>query len=124
MSNTDDIQTALAQARSGVRPIDPAAPAGSSPQPHSRLTLSEVLRAHLEAMVKPARGASSVTISRNAKGDKQYEVTVREGDTPEIQTASDCAAEAIRISELLDEAFPLLERAPVDSKAAGRGRQA
>lgn len=121
MSTADDYDAQLAQARAGTRPIAPPEPGAPNGKPH-RLTMTQVLEAHLAAMLKPAGVHSSVTVSRNAKGDFQYEVVVRAGDRPEIQTAADCAAEAHRIAADLAALLPMTAAAPASpSKAAGRG---
>lgn len=68
-----------------------------------RLSLSEVL----ELVLSRGTGdRSSVTLTRNAKGDTQIEVTVRTGDTGDVLTAADAAAEAQRLYDSLREAYP------------------
>jgi len=68
---------------------------GNAPK---RLSLSEIVELLL------ARGGgehSSVTLSRNAKGETQIEVTVRTGDTGEITTATQASHEAQTIYDQL-----------------------
>lgn len=66
------------------------------PTPTARL--HEVTMAALAR--RPSEPVSDVTISRNAKGDFQFEVSVRGTD------ASACAIEAQRIIIVLRDAYP------------------
>jgi hypothetical protein len=61
----------------------------------------DILRSFLTAMENRSGVSSSVVLSRNAKGDAQFEVTVRSGDSPEIVTAADAHREAVRIFDAL-----------------------
>lgn len=73
-----------------------------------RLSLSEVLEAHLERMVKASSGApSSVTLKNNAKGDTQREVVVRVGDSPDVTTVEEASAKCVEIYNALGILFPL-----------------
>ena len=69
----------------------------------------DILRAFLTQLENRGGVSSSVVISRNAKGDAQFEVTVRSGDSPEIVTAADAHAEAVRIYDALSLTY---KRAP------------
>jgi hypothetical protein len=67
------------------------------------LTLSEVVERLL------ARGSSdhsSVTLSRNAKGDTQIEVVVRSSSEGAINTVGEAAREAVRLYDVLRARYP------------------
>lgn len=72
-----------------------------------RITKDEILAAHLAAMTHTGSEHSSARLARNAKGDTQIEVVVRTGDTPEIATAADALAEAIRLYTNACELLPM-----------------
>lgn len=76
--------------------------------PERRQTPSE--REHELAMAfatRPMAAAEhSVEVSRNAKGQHQYTVTIRGIDADEV------LMEALRISEILEERFPFGNGAP------------
>lgn len=74
----------------------PAAP--SSNEPARRMTLSHVVELLLN---RGASERSSVTLSRNAKGETQIEVVVRTGEAGDVLTADDALAKA---TELYDKA--------------------
>jgi hypothetical protein len=61
----------------------------------------DILRSFLTQLENRGGTSSTVTIARNAKGDAQFEVTVRSGDSPEIVTAADAHNEAMRIYDAL-----------------------
>lgn len=69
-----------------------------------RLTLSEILELML---TRSSSEHSSVTLSRNSKGETQIEVTVRTGDTDTVRTAADAAAMARTIYDQLRSAYPM-----------------
>lgn len=71
------------------------------------ITRAEILRGLLSAVNKTGGEHSTVKLSRNAKGEPQFEVSVRTGESAEIATAADAAAEAIRLYEMLAELFPM-----------------
>lgn len=69
-----------------------------------RLSLSEIV----ELLLTRSGGeTSSVTLSRNAKGETQIEVKVRTGDTDEVRTAADAANRARTIYDELRSAYPM-----------------
>ena len=69
-----------------------------------RLTLSEILELLL---TKSSSEHSSVTLSRNARGVTQIEVTVRTGDDGSIKTAADAKAHAQTLYDQLRSAYPM-----------------
>ena len=69
-----------------------------------RLRQSEII----ELLLTKAGGEhSSVTLTRNAKGETQIEVTVRTGEHGAVTTAAEAAAEAQTIYDGLRSAYPL-----------------
>lgn len=79
-----------------------------------RMSLSEVL----ELVLTRAGGEhSSVTLTRNAKGETQIEVTVRTGEHGAVTTAAEAAAEAQTIYDGLRSAYPLATGATVAVKS-------
>ncbi len=72
-------------------------------RPH-RLTLSEIVSLMLS---KGGREHSSVTLTRNAKGETQIEVAVRTGEDEAVATAEQAAATCRRVYDSLRAAFPL-----------------
>jgi hypothetical protein len=72
--------------------------------PAKRLTLSEIVTLLLEHR-SGAAGGSSVSLTRNARGVTQIEVTVREDD--DLRTPDLVAAEATRIYDNLRARFPM-----------------
>ncbi len=82
-------------------------------QPAKRLSLSQIL----ELMLQRGSGdRSSVTLSRNARGDTQIEVVVRTSDEGSVLSASDALDEAVRLFDLARKRYPLLERDPPNGK--------
>jgi hypothetical protein len=74
-------------------------------EPAKRLSLSEIV-----GMLLTRSGSannSSVTLSRNAKGDTQIEVTVRTDDEDGLRTPEEAAARARAIYDTLRSAYPL-----------------
>jgi hypothetical protein len=69
-----------------------------------RMSLSEIVELLL---TKGGGEHSSVSLSRNAKGETQIEVTVRTGEGGEVTTARQAAAEAQTIYDQLRSAYPL-----------------
>jgi hypothetical protein len=72
-------------------------------EPPRRLSLSAIVELLLQ---KSPRDHSSVTLSRNAKGDTQIEVVVRTGDDAEVTTPAEALAEAVRLYDSLREKYP------------------
>lgn len=77
----------------------------AAPIAATRLTLSrivELLLAH-----RGGREHSSVTLTRNARGEVQIEVVVRTGDDGDIVTVDQAAAKATELFKTLRQTFPL-----------------
>lgn len=73
--------------------------------PGKRVTASELNRILLARLVTPARDRSSVTVSRNAKMQYQFEVSIYAGDFG-ADTAGDAAALAEKLTDQLAEKYP------------------
>lgn len=69
-----------------------------------RMTLSRVVEALLE---RREHGASSVTLSRNAKGETQIEVVVRTSESGAVKTIEQAEAAARATYDSLRRAYPL-----------------
>ena len=69
-----------------------------------RMTLTRVVEMLLE---RGSHGASSVTLSRNAKGETQIEVVVRTSDDGPVRTPEDAQAVAIDVFETLRTRYPM-----------------
>jgi hypothetical protein len=69
----------------------------------SRLSLSEILRMML---TRRAADRSGSKLTRNAKGDYQYEVTVVAGEVDGIDTPEQCVRETMRLADILDDRYP------------------
>jgi hypothetical protein len=76
----------------------------SKPEPARRMTLSQVLEAVLS---RGAREHSSVTLTRNSKGDTQIEVVVRTGDSEDVLTIDAVANKATDLYNTLRARYPL-----------------
>lgn len=76
-----------------------AAPA----EPPRRMTLSQVVEALLQ---RGASEHSSVTLSRNSKGETQIEVVVRTGDQGAVTTIEEAEAAASEVYGRLRTAYP------------------
>jgi len=85
-----------------------ASPAPASqeppPEPRKRLTLSEIVEALLQ---RGGREHSSVTLTRNAKGETQIEVVVRTGESPEVESIEDAETKAMDVFERLRARYPM-----------------
>ncbi len=94
----------------------------SQTQPTKRLSLSAIV----ELLLQRGGGErSSVTLSRNAKGDTQIEVVVRTSEEGPVLTAADALEEAGRLYAIARESYPMLEREPSSPPPAGKpGRRA
>lgn len=73
-----------------------------------RMSLSQVVEALLQ---RGSSEHSSVTISRNAKGETQLEVVVRTGDAGEVATIEEAEAAAKAVYDRLRAAYPFGEGA-------------
>jgi len=85
------------------QPAEPALPAAR------RLSLSQVVEKLLE---RGTSEHSSVTLSRNAKGETQLEVVVRTGESGAVQTIADAEQAARAVYDRLRAAYPFGEGAP------------
>jgi hypothetical protein len=68
-----------------------------------RMTLSQVVE-HL--LTRSSSQSSSVSLTRNAKGETQIEVVVRTDNELDITTPDDAAAVAQRVYDALRTAYP------------------
>lgn len=68
-----------------------------------RMSLSQVVEALLQ---RGGSEHSSVTISRNAKGETQLEVVVRTGDAGEVATIEQAEQHAREVYDRLRTAYP------------------
>lgn len=100
----------------GKRNASGAAAAAELAARRRRLTLSDVVDRLLD---RGPTDHSSVTLSRNAKGDTQVEVVVRTGDSGEVQTADQAAAKARELYDTLTAAYPR-EQAPAPEGGEGK----
>lgn len=71
--------------------------------PAPRMTQGEIIRALLE---RGSVGSSSVSITRNAKGEVQLEVIVRTGDAGDVTTAQDAEQVAAAVYDRLAAKYP------------------
>jgi len=92
-----NLRAELAQLRDG----------GTTTKPPKRLTLSEILQAHLDRMAHAGGERSSVELTRNAKGDTQIKVTVRTGDSDDTATVESATAKAREIYDALRMVYPM-----------------
>lgn len=85
-------------------------PAAIEPAP-KRLSLSAIL----EILLQRGGGERShVSLTRNAKGETQIDVTVRTSDDGSVSTAAEALAEAMRLYDLARAAYPMT---PTPTKA-------
>jgi hypothetical protein len=68
-----------------------------------RLSLSQIVEGLL---ARGAREHSSVTISRNARGIPQFEVSVRTGDSEDVPDANAAYRKACELYDALDQKYP------------------
>lgn len=78
--------------------------ATSSPEAPKRMTLSQVVE-HL--LTRGSSQSSSVTLTRNAKGETQIEVVVRTDAELAIVTPDDARETAERVYDALRDRYPL-----------------
>lgn len=107
MTELDDVYLALDRMRKEIEDRLPLAGDETAPAKPRALRKDDVLAALLAKTTQTGSEHSSIRLARNAKGDTQIEVVVRSGDSPEIQTASDAAAEANRLYTNFCELYPL-----------------
>ena len=79
----------------------------ATPAP-KRMSLSQVVEALLQ---RGSSEHSSVTISRNAKGETQLEVVVRTGDAGEVATIEEAETAATAVYDRLRTAYPFGQNA-------------
>ena len=79
-------------------------PAGEQAAPAKRVTLSQVVEKLLE---RGGSEHSSVTLTRNAKGEVQIEVVVRTAEHGDVQTIDQAAAKARELFDSLRSHYPL-----------------
>jgi len=73
--------------------------------PAKRVSLSQVV----EMLLQRGGGEhSSVTLSRNAKGETQIEVVVRTADTGEVQTIDQAAGKAQELYDRMRARYPMM----------------
>lgn len=101
MATSDDVLSAVNAVRAEVQAIVRDVLTAEPRKPGSRITQTEVLRAMLEAQQSRGQVHSSVSISRNARGGKQWEIVVRAGESADVQTAAECA----RVAQEIDTAL-------------------
>lgn len=80
--------------------------AHSSPEAPKRMTLSQVVE-HL--LTRGSSQSSSVTLTRNAKGETQIEVVVRTDAELAIVTPDDARETAERVYDALREKYPSVQ---------------
>jgi hypothetical protein len=107
--SAEDTARQVAALREELREAIAAGRVSVEPTESGRLRMSEVTRSLLAALSKTGGEHSTVKLTRNAKGDTQIEVSVRTGDTPEVETAADAMAEAVRLYDSLREVYPMNE---------------
>lgn len=81
----------------------PATEHAAEPAPAKRMTLSQVVE-HL--LTRGSSQSSSVSLTRNAKGETQIEVVVRTDAELDIRTPDDAAAIATAVYNTLRDAYP------------------
>jgi len=82
-----------------------------------RVTLSEIVT---QLLARSGGDRSSVTLTRNAKGVTQIDVTVRTGDHSDVVTALDAERVATEIYERLRGRYPMPD-GYVGAEGAGKG---
>lgn len=105
--NSEDTARQVAALREELRELVASGRLQVEPAEPGRVRNAEVLRGLLAALTRTGGEHSTVRISRNARGDTQFEVSVRTGDTAAIASAADAAAEATRLYDNLRELYPL-----------------
>lgn len=69
-----------------------------------RMTMTELVGLLLN---RGASERSSVTLTRNAKGETQIEVVVRTAETADVQTVEDATDKAIAVYDRLRNRYPI-----------------
>lgn len=115
MSDIEDVYLAVSGLRDQLGELLERFGTEPAPAPRRRVTKDDVLAGFLASINKAGGERSSVRLARNAKGDMQFEIVVRTGDTASIETAEQAVAEANRLAEMLATLYPMStapERAP------------
>lgn len=82
----------------------PARPDETPAAKPKRMSLSDVVEALLN---RGGSEHSSVTLSRNSKGETQIEVVVRTGETGGVQTIADAESAAQEVYDRLRARYPM-----------------
>lgn len=115
MSDIEQYQSELRQLRAELAAVKAGGSHLREVKPR-RLTISEVLEAHLDTMRARAGGEhDSVELSRNARGDVQIKVTVRTGEDPEVATIELAAAKARHVFDTVRGFYPMAAPDSTDS---------
>lgn len=107
MSDIQDVYREVERLRSQLDELPEQLEQRGLLKPRRRVSKDDVLAGFVASLNRGGQEHSSVRIARNARGDTQFEVVVRSGDTPEISTAAEAMAEATRLYQVLDEAFAM-----------------
>lgn len=73
------------------------------PEKPKRLTLSQIVELLLS---RGSADRSTVSVTRNARGETQFEVTVRTGEEGGVQTVEEAEAKALEVYARLEAAYP------------------
>lgn len=120
MTTTDELELELANTQRELAELREQVSNGSH-HAGRRLSLSEILEAHLAAMTKPSGPHSSVRLTRNAKGDTQVEVLVSAVPGSAIATPADASAEAARVYDALRLVYPMADEPTRASRGPNGG---
>lgn len=91
----------------------------TEPEPAKRMTLSHIVELLL---TKAGHDRSSVTLSRNAKGETQIEVVVRTGDSSEVSDVLEAEQRAGDVYDRLRAKYPLATGYVGATKPADAGK--
>lgn len=103
----DETRLELASLRAELRELVEAGRIRVDDPTTRRVTNAELVRGLIEAVTKTGGEHSTVKLTRNAKGDTQVEVSVRTGDTPDVQTVDAAAAKAVEVYDRLRLLYPM-----------------
>lgn len=124
MADLEDVYLGLENVRQLIEQRLPVAdPDAERPRPR-RVTKDDVLASFLASLTRGSSEHSSVTLKSNARGETQIEVTVRTGESDEIDTAAKAFAEASRLYLQARETFALAGIPVTPSPGLESGRQA
>jgi hypothetical protein len=123
MADIEDVYLALDNVRELLeRRLPDVAEPGSEPK-RRRVTKDDVLASFLAGLTRGGTEHSSVTLKNNAKGETQIEITVRTGESDEIDTAAKAFAEASRLYLQARETFALAGITVSPSPGLDHGRE-